>query len=407
MNLSHTRKTRARGLLGPALGVSLAVALLIAVPVPQAIAQETGSEVVVPDATEAVGSAQNAEGVESPESAGTLEDDTAPIASEPGPEQGNADSPRHPESALRAGESDERLSPPVDPAYAIQFEMYQSTLVAASGDTAQALMRLTDADGNPVAGETVTFASDDEAQLIGDVTDHGDGRYSATVTSSDAVGVALLTASVTSVTPEVTAGATLTQTLGLPAAATTEIELSNASIEADGAAQTELTVRVRDAQQRALPGARISVASSDAGQVLGALQESEPGVFVASVRASHTVGSSTLTVTTQDLMDDAILPPPNWWTDADGGATEDSPAVAGDQGPDFGTLGTIELAQFAVQPPTTTPPTSPPATPPASHPTELAKTGGAPAGLPLGIASALLIAGVFALSPLRRRSLGR
>lgn len=409
MHLFHARGARERGVFAAALGSSLAAALLIAVPAPQAHAQE--AELVEEPTTPLVLTQKSAEAdIHTSTFAAFSDVDGTPgeegprAATKPDRESRLVNSPRQTESAARAEAPSERLSPPVEPSYVIQFEMYQSTLVAASGDTAEALLRLTDVDGNPIAAETVTFASDDAGQLIGDVKDYGDGRYSATVISSEAVGVSLLTATVTSVTPEITAGALLTQTLGLPAAETTAIELSNASIAADGATQTELTVRVRDAQRRALPGARISVASSDTGQSVGAFQEQEPGVFVASVQASRTVGTSLLTVTTQDIPDDSILAPPSWWADSDSGATNEPPAVAGDQAPGVGALGTIELAQLAVDTPTTTPP----ATPPSNHPTELAKTGGVLGGLPLGIAGALVITGAFAmLPPRRRRSLGR
>lgn len=409
MHLFHARGARTRDVLAAALGSSLAAALIIAVPAPQAHAQE--GELVQEPTTPLVLTQKSVEADIHPSTPadfsdvdGTTGEDGPQAATKSGRESRFAHTPRQTESAVRAEAPSERLSPPVEPSYVIQFEMYRSTLVAASGDTAEALMRFTDVDGNPIAGETVAFASDDAGQLIGDVKHHGDGRYSATVISSETVGVSLLTATVTSVTPEITAGALLPQTLGLPAAETTAIELSNASIAADGATQTELTVRVRDAQQRALPGARISVASSDAGQSVGAFQEQEPGVFVASVQASRTVGTSLLTVMTQDIPDDSVLAPPSWWTDSDGGATNEPPAVAGDPAPGVGTLGTIELAQLRVDTPTTTPPASPP----SNHPAELAKTGGVHGDLPLGIASALVITGALAmLPPLRRRSLGR
>jgi len=71
---------------------------------------------------------------------------------------------------------------------------------------------VTDAEGNPVAGDQVSFASSDSGETIGPVTDQGNGTYTATVTSSTTPGVVTITATDGSVSPSVSGQATLTQT---------------------------------------------------------------------------------------------------------------------------------------------------------------------------------------------------
>src|SRR5690606_25801789 len=58
--------------------------------------------------------------------------------------------------------------------------------------------RVTDADSNPVPGAPVVIETRDQyvTNPISPVTDHGDGTYSATVTSTVAVGIAPLQARV-------------------------------------------------------------------------------------------------------------------------------------------------------------------------------------------------------------------
>src|SRR5690242_1726328 len=56
------------------------------------------------------------------------------------------------------------------------------SLIAADGtSTTTATATVTDAQNQPVAGETITFTPSDNAVQVGSVTDHGDGTYTATL----------------------------------------------------------------------------------------------------------------------------------------------------------------------------------------------------------------------------------
>ena len=71
--------------------------------------------------------------------------------------------------------------------------------------------RVTVADGAqvPVPGEVVEFSSSDPDLQIGPVTDNEDGSYSAELTASNTIGTPTITATVTSVDPEISGSAPL------------------------------------------------------------------------------------------------------------------------------------------------------------------------------------------------------
>jgi len=90
-----------------------------------------------------------------------------------------------------------------------------SSIVPDGSSTATVTATVTDDFGNGVPGEVVTFSSTDLGQVFGAVTDHGDGTYSATVTSSTTAGVATITGTDTST--DLSATAALTQAAVLAA----------------------------------------------------------------------------------------------------------------------------------------------------------------------------------------------
>jgi hypothetical protein len=93
------------------------------------------------------------------------------------------------------------------------------TQVLADGkSTVTATARVSDEDGIPVPGESVEFSSSDPGQQIGPVVDNEDGTYSATITSSTAVGTATITATVKSAEPELSGSALLEQVSPVPPA---------------------------------------------------------------------------------------------------------------------------------------------------------------------------------------------
>jgi hypothetical protein len=86
--------------------------------------------------------------------------------------------------------------------------------------TSTATATVTDASGNPVSGDNVTFISTDPNEKIGVTTD-GTGTYTTHITASSTVETATITAKDLSVTPSISATAPLTQT-GIQTTATTQ-----------------------------------------------------------------------------------------------------------------------------------------------------------------------------------------
>ncbi len=98
------------------------------------------------------------------------------------------------------------------PAALVTVQLSPSAILANGISASTATATVTDANGNPVAGDTVTFASDSGnpiAPVIG--TDDGNGTYTTTVTSTAAPGNPTITATDVSVRPNVSGQATLTQ----------------------------------------------------------------------------------------------------------------------------------------------------------------------------------------------------
>ncbi|MBV9805737.1 MAG: Ig-like domain-containing protein [Solirubrobacterales bacterium] len=87
-----------------------------------------------------------------------------------------------------------------------------ASVLADGSSTATATARLADAQGHPVPGEHVVISSSDSGEKIAPVSDHGDGTYTATITSSRTAHVVTITAADGSISPAPSGTATLTQT---------------------------------------------------------------------------------------------------------------------------------------------------------------------------------------------------
>src|ERR1700727_2884418 len=109
--------------------------------------------------------------------------------------------------------------------------MAPSAIVANGTSTSTATATVSDASGNLVAGDSVNFASSDSGVHIAGVVDHGNGTYTATITSSTTTHQVTVTAMDSSVSPTVSGQAVLTQTAG-PASSIT-VSLSPSAIVAN------------------------------------------------------------------------------------------------------------------------------------------------------------------------------
>lgn len=97
------------------------------------------------------------------------------------------------------------------PAAEVGVSLSPAKIAADGTSTSTATATVIDESEVGVFGDEVTFSSTDPGQQIGPVTDNGDGTYTAEITSSTLVGTSTITASDSSVEPEVLGTATLAQ----------------------------------------------------------------------------------------------------------------------------------------------------------------------------------------------------
>jgi hypothetical protein len=88
---------------------------------------------------------------------------------------------------------------PVPPATTLVVSAADTSLPADGTSTTEVTATVTDEIGDGVPAEAVGFSSDDAGVQFGTVSDHADGTYTATMTSSTAGGTATITGSDTSV----------------------------------------------------------------------------------------------------------------------------------------------------------------------------------------------------------------
>ena len=184
------------------------------------------------------------------------------------------------------------------PPVAVTVALTSASILANGTSTTNAAATVTDASAPPlqVAGQTVTFAGS-TGQTVGPVTENADGTYSATITSSTTLGLATITATDTSVTPNLSGTATLTQGAGPPTAVT--VALSTASIVADGVATTTATATVTDGSTPPIrvAGQIVTFVGSTGQTVVGPVADNADGTYTARIVSSATLGPATITAT--------------------------------------------------------------------------------------------------------------
>lgn len=181
------------------------------------------------------------------------------------------------------------------PAQKVVLAMSPSTIVANGKSTSTATATVTDAFGNLVSFDHVSFTSSDNGETVGPVTDHPNGTYTAVVTSSTKAQTDVITATDTSVSPNILAKADLVQVAG-PAAHLTLV-VSPPSIPANGNATSTATATVTDAFGNPVSADNVTITSSDPHEKISAVTARSGGVYTATVTASSTAETATITAT--------------------------------------------------------------------------------------------------------------
>ncbi len=180
------------------------------------------------------------------------------------------------------------------PAKTIKVALKPNSIVANGTSSSIATATVTDATGAGVPSQKVTFSSSDPGELISAVKDHGDGTYTATITSSTTPGGVTITATDASVTPNLTAApAILTQTRDRATGITPPV-LRPTSIPANGIATSTVTAEVTNARGGLVSGELVKFSSSDPGETVGPVTD-QRGTYSAQIRSSTALGPATVT----------------------------------------------------------------------------------------------------------------
>ncbi|EFK2545325.1 hypothetical protein A8613_004837, partial [Escherichia coli] len=162
----------------------------------------------------------------------------------------------------------------------------------ADGAMANTLrVRVTDAFGNALAGQTVSVLADNGATVAPVVTTQPDGTVEISVTSQTA-GISAVTATINSSS----LSRNVTFIADVRTAQIADLEVTQDNAVADGSTANTLQVRVTDANGNALAGQTVSVTADNSAMVASTVITGPDGTVEISV-TSQTAGSSTVTAT--------------------------------------------------------------------------------------------------------------
>ncbi|HAO0429941.1 TPA: hypothetical protein IG002_004855, partial [Escherichia coli] len=160
----------------------------------------------------------------------------------------------------------------------------------ADGSTANTLqVKVTDANGNTLAGQTVSVLAGNSATVTPTVTTKPDGTVEISVTSQTA-GISAVTASINSSSQS----RDVTFIADVRTAKIAELEVIRDNAVADGSTANTLQVKVTDANGNALAGQTVSVLAGNSATVAPTVTTQPDGTVEISV-TSQTAGTSTVT----------------------------------------------------------------------------------------------------------------
>ncbi|EOT7628142.1 Ig-like domain-containing protein, partial [Escherichia coli] len=165
----------------------------------------------------------------------------------------------------------------------------------ADGATANTLrVRVTDAFGNVLAGQTVSVTADNSATVAPTVTTQPDGTVEIFVTSQTA-GVSTVTATINTSSQS----RNVTFIADVRTAQIAELVVIKDGSEADGATANTLQVKVTDANGNTLGGQTVSVLAGNSATVASTVITEPDGTVEISV-TSQTAGTSTVTASSNN-----------------------------------------------------------------------------------------------------------
>jgi len=168
------------------------------------------------------------------------------------------------------------------------------TSITANGtSTSTITVQLKDAFGNNLTtgGATVTLAT--TAGTLGNVTDNGDGTYTATLTSATAPGTATITGKLDEA--DLVDNATVSFAVGSASPATSTITAAPTTITADGTSTSVVTVQLKDAFGNNLTAGGATVTLATTAGTLGNVTDNGNGTYTATLTSAAAPGTATIT----------------------------------------------------------------------------------------------------------------
>lgn len=170
-----------------------------------------------------------------------------------------------------------------------------SSLIADGQSAATLTLSLKDSTGNVISGQTVEFVSSLSGSAIDSVIDHGDGRYSASMTSTRS-GNATITVKVNgrifAVAP---VNMTFTADSNNIDASQSALGASVSTIVANGSTASTLTLQLKDRNANPVSGQLVTFASSLANSNISSVIDHGDGSYSASLTGSR-AGLADITV---------------------------------------------------------------------------------------------------------------
>ena len=181
------------------------------------------------------------------------------------------------------------------------------SIVADGATTSTITVQLKDANGNNLisGGDTVALAA--TLGSLGSVTDNSDGTYTTTLTSATSAGTATVTGTVNA--SAFTDNASVDFVPGPADRTTSTITAAPASIVADGATTSTITVQLKDANGNDLNSGGDTVALFTTLGSLGSVSDNGDGTYTAALTSSITAGTAIVTgsLNATAIIDNAVV----------------------------------------------------------------------------------------------------
>ncbi|WP_216597463.1 invasin domain 3-containing protein [Marinagarivorans algicola] len=170
-----------------------------------------------------------------------------------------------------------------------------STHISADGtSTSVVTLQAKDSQGNSLTVSAGPVILNTSAGTLSDVTDNGDGTYSAILTSSTTAGSATLSATLSG---EAVPSATVNFVTGAASAAQTTIALSQSSIIADGISTSVVTLQAKDLNGNLLNSSGGTVVLNTSAGTLSDVVDNNDGTYNAILTSSTVAEEAVITGT--------------------------------------------------------------------------------------------------------------